>query len=98
MKRVLFLQAEYLDVDKKTSKAKEQEMRTALCQKAIKQFKSDMKKWLDDRTIRITKEYDLDEPKVIIEFADGLCQDIYEVLIKVDIVQTIDSILPKEAP
>jgi hypothetical protein len=97
VKRLIFLKVEYLDLEgKKVSKTKEQEMRTELCQKSIKQFKKDMKEWLDNKSIKIIKEYDIDEPSVIIQFEDEKLDELYKKLISVDIVDIIDSIIPKE--
>ncbi len=97
MKRLIFLKVEYLDLEgKKVSKTKEQEMRTELCQKSIKQFKKDMKEWLDNKSIKITKEYDIDEPSIIIQFEDEKLDELYKKLVSVDIVDIIDSIIPKE--
>ena len=58
--------------------------------KALKQFAKDIKQWPH---IKITKEI---EPSawVIIEFPDEQYQEVYDGLRKLDIVHTIDSILP----
>lgn len=97
MKRLIFLKVEYLDLEgKKVSKAKEQEMRTELCQKSIKCFKKEMKDWLDNKSVKITKEYDTEEPSVIIQFEDEKLDDLYKKLISVDIVDIIDAIIPTE--
>lgn len=98
MKRLIFLKSEYLDLEgKKVSKAKEQEMRAELCQKSIKQFKKDMKEWLDNKSIKITKEYDIDEPSVLIVFDEKVWDPLYKKLISVDIVDIIDNVIPKDA-
>src|SRR5579864_6864104 len=95
MKRLIFLKVEWLDLtNKKVSKVKEQELRAALCQDSIKQFKKDMKDWLDNKSVKITKEYAEDEPQVIIQFDDKLRDAMYDKLRSVDIVLSIDSILP----
>lgn len=97
MKRLIFLKVEYLEVTKKMGKAKEQEARTKLCQDSIKQFKKDMKDWITDKSIKITKEYDTSEPAVLIEFQDEKWCDLYKKLTSVNIVDIIDSIIPKDA-
>jgi hypothetical protein len=96
MKRLIFLKVEYLEVDKKMTKAKEQEARAKLCRKSIAQFKKDMQEWLDNKSIQITKEYDQTEPSVIIAFDEKILCQVVDQLRKVDIVEIIDSIIPKE--
>jgi hypothetical protein len=96
MKRLIFLKVEYLEVDKKMSKAKEQEARTKLCRVSINQFKKDIKEWLDNKSIQITKEYDTAEPSVLISFDEKILCEVVDKLRKVDIVNIIDSIIPKE--
>ena len=95
MKRLIFLKVEYLDLEsKKISKAKEQEMRTQLCNDSIKQFKKELKDWIDNKSIQITKEYVYLEPQVIIEFGNKIFDEVYHTLCALEIVETIDSILP----
>jgi hypothetical protein len=97
MKRLLLLKVEYLEVDKKTSKVKEQEARTKLCRTSIAQFKTEMKEWLDNKSIQITKVYDTDEPSVVILFDEKIWETLYKKLCAVDVVETIDNTLPKDA-
>lgn len=95
MKRLIFLKVEYLDLTgKKINKAKEQEMRTQLCNDSIKQFKKEMKDWLDNKSIKITKEYAESEPQAIIEFEVKVMDEVYVALRASEIVDIIDSFLP----
>jgi len=57
---------------------------------AFKQFRSELKKLPD---IKLLKELP-PQPQVIIEFPDNKYQEIYEELLKIDIVFVIDPILP----
>lgn len=97
MKRLIFLKVEYLEVDKKMNKAKEQEARTKLCRTSINQFKKDMKEWLDNKSIQITKEYDTAEPSALIIFDEKVWDELYKKLISIDVVDVIDNIIPKDA-
>jgi len=95
MKRLIFLKVEYLDLEaKKISKAKEQELREGLCKDSVKLFKNQMKDWLADKKHKITKEYLVDIPQVLVEFPDAERDDAYDALRKSDIVESIDSYLP----
>ena len=60
--------------------------------KAFKTFRDNIKKL---PSVKIVKELD-PKPQVIIEFPDSEYQDVYESLCKLDIVQVIDAVLPKE--
>ncbi len=60
--------------------------------RALKQFRADLKA-LD--FIKIVKEY-APKAEVLVEFPDGKSQEAYDELRKLDIVEVIDSILPKE--
>jgi len=95
MKRLIFLKMEYLDLEgKKINKAKEQEMRAELYQKSIKQFKKDMKEWIDNKFIKITREFDITKSAVLIQFDDDKWCDLYNKLVSVDIVDIIDVVQP----
>jgi len=86
---------EYLDLEgKKINKAKEQEMRAELYQKSIKQFKKDMKEWIDNKFIKITREFDITKSAVLIQFDDDKWCDLYNKLVSVDIVDIIDVVQP----
>jgi hypothetical protein len=84
-----------LEVGKKMSKDKEQEARTKLCHLSITQFKEDMREWLDNKSIQIIKEYDTDQPSILIAFDEKIWDVLYKKLISVDIVDIIDHIIPK---
>ncbi len=60
--------------------------------KALKQFREDVKA-LD--FIKIVKERS-PKAEVLVEFPDNKSQEAYDGLRKLDIVEIIDSILPKE--
>lgn len=94
MKRCLFLKVEYLEVDKKMSKAEENKFREQLCKNSVKEFKKEMKSWIDDKSLKILKDL-TPEPQVIIECEEDKWEQLYVKLCAVDIVETIDSILPK---
>jgi phage terminase small subunit len=58
---------------------------------ALKQFRSALQSLPD---IKIIKEYP-PKPEVLVEFPESKWDRVYEDLRKLDIVATIDSILPK---
>jgi len=60
--------------------------------KAFKQFREDLKQF---PYIQLLKELE-PKPEVIIEFADGKYQEMYDGLRKLDIVEIIDAVLPKD--
>lgn len=102
MKRLIILKVEYLDLKgKKVLKAQEQELRAKLCRDSIVQFKKEMKDWITDKSIRITKEYTIFEeektsPSLIIEFQEERWELLYKKLISLSITDVIDTFLPKD--
>lgn len=59
---------------------------------AFQKFREEIKTW---SFIKIVKELE-PKPEVIIEFPDDKYQEMYDGLRKLDIVEVIDSILPKD--
>lgn len=97
MKREVYLNVEYLEVEgKKISKVDEQKLREGLCKDSIKLFKSQMKNWLSAKDHKITKEYFSFEPSVVIQFPDEDRDVTYDMLRAADIVSSIDSFLRPE--
>lgn len=93
MKRLIFLKMEYLDLNgKKVKKEEEDKLRLELCQTSIKEFKKEMKTWLDDKTVKIVKDY-APEPQVLIEFDEKKLDPVLDALRAADIVDIIDSIV-----
>jgi hypothetical protein len=91
MKRLIFLKLDISQLDEKLSLAKYLEAKKALIEPAIKQFKSEIKQIPQ---IKVLKDL-LPEPQVIIEFPNNDYQTVYEALIKLPIVETVDVSLPK---
>jgi hypothetical protein len=96
MKRLIFLKVEYLELSKKIGKDKKQEMRSKFCQTSIAQFKTDMKDWLFDKSIKITKEFDTTEPAVLIQFDEDKWCELNKKLISIKIVDVIDLVMSKD--
>lgn len=96
MKKLVIFKEEWLDFTdkKKISKADEQKLRNDVIIKTIEKFKLLIKEWIDDKSIQIIKEY-ATEPWVVIEFDDEIVSDVYNLIRTMDIVDVIDSILPK---
>lgn len=93
MRRLIFLKIEYLDLEgKKIKKDEEQKLRLQLCQKSIKEFKKEMKALLDDKSVKILKDY-APEPQVLIEFDEKKLDTVLDKLRAVEIVDIIDSIV-----
>lgn len=90
MKRVIFLKIDLTQIPDSLSKAKFIVKEKELIEQAVKEFKREIK----SSQIKVLKDY-LPNAQVLIEFPDDQYQVIYEVLCKIDIVETIDVFLPK---
>jgi Flp pilus assembly CpaF family ATPase len=94
-RRLIFLKMEYLDLKgKKVKKEEEQKLREELCQQSIKQFKKELKTLLDDKSIKLVKDYS-PEPQILIEFDEKKLEPVLEALRSADIVEVIDAMLPQ---
>lgn len=89
MKKTIFIMVEYLDIKGKViTKVEEAEMRRKLYDKAVKEFKKEMKDLLDSKTIKILKE-NFPSPSINIEYSDK--DIVYPRLLSAAIVEVIDS-------
>lgn len=97
MKRLLVLKTDYLDLDeKKINKINEQKMRDNIADKSLKEFKSQAKELINNKLIKIIKEYS-PEAWVIIECLDkDFYGNVYEAMCKMDVVQTIETVQPSD--
>lgn len=91
MKKTIFIVVEYLDIKGKVmSKVEEAEMRHKLYDKAVKEFKREMKDLLDSKIIKIIKE-NFSVSSINIEYSNSDKDIIYPRLLSATIVEVIDS-------
>ena len=92
MKKLIFLKQEY--VDDKLTKTESIKAHEKIFQQSIVLFKKQSKELLDNKSFKILKEVRPDA--ILIEYSEDIHTRMYESLCKVDIVASIDSIIPKE--
>jgi hypothetical protein len=93
MKRLIFLKQEYVD-EKKLNKTEAIKEHEKYFQESVSAFKKQLKESLDTKAFKILKEARPDA--ILIELDDDARERVYEKLRKADIVESIDSIIPKE--
>lgn len=95
MRRLIFLKVEYLELKgKKVLKVDAQKMHEELSLNSIKEFKTQMKEWIDNKSIKILHEWSSSDPQVLIQFDEKKLDEVIKKLVSVDIVDVIDSIMP----
>jgi formaldehyde-activating enzyme involved in methanogenesis len=91
MKRLIILKSSYLD-PKNKNKAEIYKEQVFICKKSVKEFVDAMKSL---PSVKVIRYYDI-VPQVVIEFPDKIMDEVYIKLRASDIVETIDTQLPKE--
>lgn len=94
MKRLIILKQEWLD-PKGKDKAAQYKEQVAICKNSVKEFRDGIKELIANKSVKIIREYDI-VAQVIIEFDEKNIDVVYKQLRSLNIVETIDTHLPKE--
>jgi hypothetical protein len=92
MKRLIFLKIDSDLIPDGLSKTKLAAAEKEVAEQAVKEFKKQVK---DLKQVKLIKDY-LPQPQALIEFREEEYQTIYEALCQMDIVETVDSIIPEK--